>query len=172
MSIYEGDQSKLSTMKYLTKRGPWHVIVDDGSHVPQHEIYTLFHLWNALVSGGLYIIEDLETNYWMHGRPIYDYFLQHTGIHADVNHSAVVKLTQFIHVLNRHQLQMRDHMSIMPHDDEICSLEFGINILLLRNCGLVTDGPGPQNLDMQGNVDMAELAVWVAQAKASNPVAD
>jgi hypothetical protein len=102
----------------------------------------------------------------------YDYFLQHNGIHADVNHSAVVKLTQFIHVLNRHQLQMRDHMSIMPHDDEICILEFGMNILLLRNCGLVTDGPGPQNLDMQGNVDMAELAVWVAQAKASNPVAD
>jgi hypothetical protein len=107
----------------------------------------------------------------MHGRTIYDYPLQHTGIYADANHSAVAKLTQFIHVLNRHQLQMDNKMSVMPHDDEICSLEFGMNIVLLRKCGLATDGPGPQNLDMAGNVDVQEMTTWVAQAKASNPAA-
>ncbi len=41
-----------------------HIIVDDGSHVPQHQILTLVNLWQTLKPGGVYIVEDIETSYW------------------------------------------------------------------------------------------------------------
>jgi hypothetical protein len=137
--LYTGDQSKLSTMKFLQQRGPWNIIIDDGSHVPQHMIYSLYHLWDAVVPGGLYVIEDLETNYWADGTDIYGYLLDKTGIYADANHSAVTKLTQFIHVLMRNHLGLDGEMSVMPNDNLICSIEFGMNLVLLRKCGLPTD---------------------------------
>ena len=33
------------------------MIVDDGSHVPEHQQATLEGLWSALKPGGVYIIE-------------------------------------------------------------------------------------------------------------------
>lgn len=41
-----------------------HIIVDDGSHVPEHQMLTLIQLWKTLKPGGVYIIEDIETSYW------------------------------------------------------------------------------------------------------------
>jgi hypothetical protein len=170
VSIYHGDQSKLSTMQFLKKRGPWNIVIDDGSHVPQHMIYSLFHLWDAVAPGGLYVIEDLETNYWRDGSPMYGYQMVQTGINADANHSAVAKLMQFIHILTRHQLDMDGVMSVMPNDDLLCSIEFGMNLVLLRKCGLPTDGPGPSNIKyFYKNINKQEMRAWISQAKASNP---
>lgn len=33
------------------------MIIDDGSHVPQHQYTSLKHLWTALKPGGMYMIE-------------------------------------------------------------------------------------------------------------------
>jgi len=55
----------------LIARGPWDIIIDDGSHVPYHQVFSFFSLWKAVVPGGLYVIEDLETNYWEPGRKVY-----------------------------------------------------------------------------------------------------
>jgi hypothetical protein len=38
------------------------VIVDDGSHDPEHQQISFAKLWPRVVSGGLYIIEDLQSN--------------------------------------------------------------------------------------------------------------
>ena len=40
------------------------VILDDGSHVPEHQILTINKLWDLVRPGGIYIIEDIETSYW------------------------------------------------------------------------------------------------------------
>ncbi len=40
------------------------IIIDDGSHVPDHQMLTLETLWSKLRGGGVYIIEDIETSYW------------------------------------------------------------------------------------------------------------
>lgn len=40
------------------------IVVDDGSHVPSHQILTLKSLWKSLKPRGIYIIEDIETSYW------------------------------------------------------------------------------------------------------------
>jgi hypothetical protein len=47
--------------------GPFDVILDDGSHRPAHMNASFRHLFDrGLVPGGLYMAEDLHTNYW-HG---------------------------------------------------------------------------------------------------------
>jgi hypothetical protein len=40
------------------------LIIDDGSHSPDHQIKTLNAFWSILNPGGVYIIEDIETSYW------------------------------------------------------------------------------------------------------------
>ncbi len=40
------------------------VIVDDGSHINSHMIFTFQHLFPHLAAGGTYIVEDTQTSYW------------------------------------------------------------------------------------------------------------
>jgi hypothetical protein len=44
-------------------RGLYDVIVDDGGHNPTMQLQTLAGLWPALKSGGVYIVEDVQTTY-------------------------------------------------------------------------------------------------------------
>ena len=48
----------------LVQDNRYDIIIDDGSHVPQHQITSLACLLPALNPGGLYIIENVETSYW------------------------------------------------------------------------------------------------------------
>ena len=42
-------------------------IIDDGSHIPEHQLLTFNNLFGILNSGGVYIIEDIECSYWKRG---------------------------------------------------------------------------------------------------------
>lgn len=44
--------------------GAFDIVVDDGSHVPAHQLLTLRTLWPIVAAGGIYILEDIETAYW------------------------------------------------------------------------------------------------------------
>lgn len=44
--------------------GPFDMILDDGSHMNEHVIYSFEHLFDSVKSGGVYIIEDVGTSYW------------------------------------------------------------------------------------------------------------
>ncbi|APD47548.1 hypothetical protein KQ302_04030 [Synechococcus sp. CS-602] len=47
-------------------RHPVHLIVDDGSHFPPHQLSSFSILFDQLLRpGGLYIFEDVETSYWI-----------------------------------------------------------------------------------------------------------
>jgi hypothetical protein len=64
--LHKVDQSKLAELKRFvesTKDG-FDVIVDDGSHIPEHQLQTLESLWPILSPGGVYILEDIETSFW------------------------------------------------------------------------------------------------------------
>ena len=44
--------------------GPFDMILDDGSHMNSHMIYSFEHLWGSVKPGGLYVIEDIGCSYW------------------------------------------------------------------------------------------------------------
>lgn len=54
--------------KFLTEvikvTGPLDIIIDDGSHNNQDVIETFHILFQSLVDGGMYVIEDTQTSYW------------------------------------------------------------------------------------------------------------
>jgi len=60
-----GDQSDGEFWDWYLKDKPkFDVIVDDGSHVNDHQILTLLKLFPHLKEGGTFIIEDTHTSYW------------------------------------------------------------------------------------------------------------
>lgn len=64
--FHKVDQSSASELAAFARSidKTFDVILDDGSHVPDHQILTLGILWPLLQPGGLYILEDIETSYW------------------------------------------------------------------------------------------------------------
>jgi len=58
------DQSNIEELVHLgVKHGPFDIIIEDGSHLWEHQITTLKTLFPFLKNGGYYIAEDLHTNF-------------------------------------------------------------------------------------------------------------
>ena len=63
--IHVVDQSSADDLAVLSgKEGPFDVVIDDGSHINAHQIFSFENLFSQLKAGGLYIIEDTLTSYW------------------------------------------------------------------------------------------------------------
>lgn len=48
----------------MREYGPFDMILDDGSHMNEHVIYSFEHLFQSVKSGGLYVVEDCHTSYY------------------------------------------------------------------------------------------------------------
>lgn len=59
--IIQADLSRVEEIEKLKEIKP-RIIVDDASHLWSHQILALFNLFDVLPSGGVYIIEDMETS--------------------------------------------------------------------------------------------------------------
>jgi hypothetical protein len=58
------DQSNVEDLVQLgMKHGPFDVIIDDGSHMWEHQLTSLKTLFPFVKEGGIYVVEDLQTNY-------------------------------------------------------------------------------------------------------------
>ena len=58
------DQSNVQELADLALRyAPFDIIIEDGSHFWEHQIISLKTLFPFLKNGGLYVVEDLQTNF-------------------------------------------------------------------------------------------------------------
>lgn len=75
-----GDQTDNSFLSFLTTKGRWDVVIDDGSHTSSGIIPTFEALWPFVKSQGFYVIEDLRCSYMsgyqVHGWPGSMYFIR------------------------------------------------------------------------------------------------
>ena len=61
------DQSSTEQLlKYANEKGPWRVVIDDGSHMSSHQKLTFEALWDYVEPGGYYVVEDVHSSYWPH----------------------------------------------------------------------------------------------------------
>jgi hypothetical protein len=63
--IYKFDQSLQQDINMLcAQETSFDIIIDDGSHLSQHQIFTFENLYHYVKEGGVYVIEDIQTSYW------------------------------------------------------------------------------------------------------------
>jgi hypothetical protein len=63
--VFQGSQGDSAFLRQVANEvGQFDIIIDDGSHVNEHQIETFKTLFPFLKSGGVYIIEDTQTSYW------------------------------------------------------------------------------------------------------------
>lgn len=67
IKIIKADQSSSHELRRVVQeiKHPIQVIIDDGSHIPEHQLLSFDILFSSLLQpGGVYIVEDIETSYW------------------------------------------------------------------------------------------------------------
>ena len=128
-TIYKGDQSSVSFLKHFAKEtgGNFDIIIDDGSRVPSHQLVSFETLWPHVRAGGMYIVEDIETNWWKSSASMYGYSLKK-------NPNVVEKWKGLVETVNReftngHSQLTDENLEIYGN---IVSVEFGQNIIIIH----------------------------------------
>lgn len=65
VSIVQGSQDDAALLQRLSdERGPFDLVIDDGSHLVVHVLSTFETLFPLLSPDGIYAIEDVQTAFW------------------------------------------------------------------------------------------------------------
>lgn len=106
VTIYKGDQSNIDDLKSIIDKTPkCDIIIDDGSHIAEHQLKTFNFLFeNLLKDGGTYIIEDVECSYWNPSHMIYGYETGHLNI--------IDYFTKFNHQVNSDYNSIENNLKI------------------------------------------------------------
>ena len=166
ITIFYGDQSDPEFLKSLYENYKYDIILDDGSHLPAHQILSLTYLFPALNPGGLYIIEDIETSYWNNpGASVYDYPIPNAGIGASPQYSFVEKMKQLVDVLNRFHMA-HPQLHVFPGDEAMFSITFGQGVIIIRKSTEAQIQHIPQV--KEAPVDHGSIDQWASKAAESN----
>ena len=114
--VRQGSQDDSDFLRAVaTEMGAIDVIIDDGSHFSSHVIKSFETLFPYLRSGGIYIVEDIATSYWIEREGSLDvddpstsmnYFkratdgLQWAHSRGVVEPTSITRLLEFIHFGN------------------------------------------------------------------------
>jgi len=109
------------------------VIIDDGSHIQSHMIFTFTRMFQFINDGGIYLIEDTHTNYSpshqesFFGIGLYDYF---KGLSERLNLDYMDPASRQRYKIPRNQRDKRDYHNDINHF--IFSIEFFDSIIAIR----------------------------------------
>jgi hypothetical protein len=136
--IFPVDQSKKTLLDSFKPKVSHKIffIIDDGSHIPEHQILTFNEFFkDLLLPGGTYIIEDIETSYWKRNG-LYGYQTRYGINHQN---SAIEVFKKVVDFVNNEFLSTQDYQSLMsslnlklsPETLELIqSISFGQNCVI------------------------------------------
>lgn len=118
-TVFKCDQSNLLDLKELSQKVPkCKLIIDDGSHIPQHQMLTFCELFETVLdSGGIYIVEDLECNYWGPTTSLYGYQIGYYN---------------FLDFLKKLPDQVNEEFSRQNNHFSVSSVTFGHNCAIIK----------------------------------------
>jgi hypothetical protein len=140
--VFKADQSKPDQLREVmtsiqSSSSPIHFILDDGSHIPEHQILTFDTFFSTLLTpGGVYIIEDIETSYWAHGTLFgypTRYGYRHNRSFVEIFKALVDDVNnEFLHPRSR-EMQNELLDPILSHETRasIGSITFGQNCVIV-----------------------------------------
>ena len=128
------DQSSATDLEKICREdGPFEIIIDDGSHLNAHQIFTFQRIFSALKPGGVYIVEDIQTSFW-NGEvlgTIWDGAAISDPAFAGTCYAYFLNLAKYIH-----HAEFIDHTGIDPLlitlGREIVQIAFEHNIIIIR----------------------------------------
>ena len=116
--VYKLDQSKEEDLQYMADNlSKCKLIVDDGSHHPYHQFITFIKLFKELLEpGGVYIIEDIECNYWNPHTDVYGY---------------IIGEFKFMDLLKQYPDKINAEFTGVKNSLNISSITFGHNCVII-----------------------------------------
>ena len=149
--VFYGDQSNSTFLNELIRDGAlidpeshlrniewqkygWDIVIDDGSHLPRHQLISFYKLFPFVRPGGVYVIEDIETSYFDASfAEIYGYKIKNAGIGKSAPGNFVEKMKQLIDVVNRHWFYRPEYSVLGPKvDHNIRSISFGGGLIWVQ----------------------------------------
>ena len=133
--VYKGDQSNKKDLRRIYKLiRTADVIIDDGSHLPEHQLITFNYFFNKLLNhGGIYIIEDIETSYWTKGE-LYGYNVA-AGFNKENN---IVKIFKdIVDIVNREFLTEENKKKVLKSPIRSRNLKYFSSITFGYNCIII-----------------------------------
>jgi len=136
--IFQGDQSKKHDLKKVVKQiGKCKFIIDDGSHVPEHQLLSFNYLFKeCLEFGGTYIIEDIETSYWRNAN-LYSYPIDVGFLNNKFNIVQIFK--NVVDIVNREFLTEQNKVFLKEYNridyenlKYISMITFGGNCIIIK----------------------------------------
>jgi autotransporter strand-loop-strand O-heptosyltransferase len=121
--VFIGDQSDINDLNRISHQIPkCEIIVDDGSHVPDHQLKTFNFLFrNVLNPGGVYIIEDIECSYWAPNAQVYGYesgYLNIVDYFTKLNHSVNTHYNNCQNELDIHSITFAPNCIVIQKNNE------------------------------------------------------
>ncbi len=154
--IEQGSQDDPAVLdRLMREHGPFDVVIDDGSHQPQHITTSFLNLYPGLTDNGIYIVEDTQLAF----RPEVGGNNDARDTIFELGHRVALAM----HILEGHQA-----------GNETIS-QFGritASITTLRNAMIFTRGPNtyPSNLafDMT-SIQVSEIYERISDEASANP---
>ena len=131
VQLFQGD---ILDQKFLTRLvevvGEVDIIIDDGAHTPEHSIVPFFKFFSKLLKpGGIYSIEDIETNYW--NADIAELYGNKINAGKGTPSSMVEWFKDMIDTVNRHFFNP-EYYTLNKIEHMIESLHFSHNVLIAK----------------------------------------
>ena len=116
--VIQGDQGSIADLRKVAETvGSARLVIDDGSHHPFHQFEAfVFFFRNLVEPGGIYIIEDVECNYWNSEATTYGYRIGFFN--------AIEASTKLIDMIN-------SEFSGKGNDLEVSSITYGQNCIIV-----------------------------------------
>lgn len=119
IDIHIGDQSDVNFLNTLIlKYNKFDIILDDGSHVSEHQLASLYHMFPHLNEGGIYFVEDVHSSYWEKKDKPYE----RSFVHTSKNFIEEINVYFDIFV-KRNVSYLSDHLFGIYYHDSIVVLE-------------------------------------------------
>ncbi len=137
IEIIRGNHTRKKDLERLVKKtGKCKIIIDDGSHVPEHQLFNFNYLFkNCLDDDGIFIIEDIETSYWKNG-DLYNYPIK-AGFEKKNNIVQIFKeicdIVNYPFLLEEIKERIYKKSKIYRVNiDEISMISFGTNCIIIK----------------------------------------
>jgi hypothetical protein len=114
--------------------GPFDIILDDGSHHTSHQIDSFQYLFpNGLADGGVYLVEDVHSNYWRTHRDSRLSFIDYCKGLVDLMHAHYQQTPGELRYRSG-ALMRRRRFSVPRITLLLDRIEFHDSIIVLRRC--------------------------------------